>query len=77
MWRRRVDKETLKKDGEKIIQNIESLVQRVRRDQSMADGDGQLCRFLWLRHVKKAKRLEETMQAHKASICNLSVFAML
>ncbi|KAI9655254.1 MAG: hypothetical protein M1829_000667 [Trizodia sp. TS-e1964] len=60
--------------GDEIVQDIESLVQRVSRQKQ---GNSEVNRIKWLRQVRKAKKLQESLRVLKSTICDFLTLVML
>ena len=63
--------------GEEIIQQIEKFVKRVSNQQDGDNQGTQVNRIKWLRRVKRAQKLKETLRVQKSSICNFIAFNIL
>lgn len=61
--------------GKKILQDVENLVQEVIK-QHKSEGS-QVNRIKWLRRAKKAKKLKNSLQAQKSSLCSWIIVVML
>ncbi|WEW57922.1 hypothetical protein PRK78_003389 [Emydomyces testavorans] len=58
------------KNGQHVIENIQALINRVRKERLEKDGETQVNRFQWMRIVKKAKKLQELLRVQKSAMCN-------
>ena len=65
------------KNGQHIIQKIEALIVKVRRERLEKNGETRVNRFQWMRMVKKAKKLQELLRVQKATMCNFIALRML
>lgn len=63
--------------GKAIIQEVEELVQKVTKQQHGETEGTQVNRIRWLRRVKKAKKLQESLRVQKSSLCSFITFGML
>jgi hypothetical protein len=65
------------KKGQHIIQKVEALIVKVRKEGLEKDGETHVNRFQWMRMVKKAKKLQELLRAQKSTMCNFIALRML
>ena len=63
--------------GKEIIQKVEELVQKVTKQQDGETGGTQVNRIRWLRRVKKAKKMQESLRVQKSSLCGFIALGML
>lgn len=63
--------------GRKILQDVENLVQEVIKQQCGKSEGSHVNRIKWLRRAKKAKKLQNSLQAQKSSLCSWIVVVML
>lgn len=64
-------------NGQHIIQKIEALIVKVRRERLEKDGEAQVNKFQWIRMVKKARKLQGLLRVEKATMCNFIALRML
>lgn len=63
--------------SKKILQDVENLVQEVIKQQCGKSKGSQVNRIKWLRRAKKAKKLKNSLQAQKSSLCSWIIVVML
>lgn len=65
------------KRGKEILQEVERLAQEVVKQQQGKGEGTQVNRIKWLRRVKKARKLQNGLQAQKSSLCSLMIVGSL
>lgn len=57
-------------NGKRIAQKIDKLIDKVQKEGLRKNGEIQVNRLLWVRIIKKARKLQESLRTQKAILCN-------
>ena len=63
--------------GEDTLREVDRLVKKLTKQSGHDGQDSQVNRIKWLRRIKQARKLQDTLRWQKSSICNMMVFGTL